>query len=233
MAQLFANNAQSVLAAGISAAALSLQLAPGTGAKFPNPTGDDFFSLTLFQMAGATEVNYEVVYCTARAGDVCTIARAQEGTTARGYNPADPVSARLTAGAIAAKANTGANTYTGAQSIAELDKGTVATGTVTFTYAGSNVQRLQVGGPLQIALAGFPASGVFGDLLIKLVNGGSAAVTMPTAPAINWQLPAGGYTTNFSTYLTAIGRSALQTAGPDWIYLWTDDAGVTPYGKLV
>jgi hypothetical protein len=40
------------------------------------------------------------VRCTARAGDVLTIVRGQEGTTARAFNLADPVSMRLTAGAL-------------------------------------------------------------------------------------------------------------------------------------
>lgn len=97
----FTNNATSVLASSITAAALSLSLSPGTGARFPNPTGGNGFLLTLFQMSGSTEVNHEIVLVTARASDTCTIVRAQEGTTARAFNNADPVSHRVTAGSLA------------------------------------------------------------------------------------------------------------------------------------
>ncbi len=97
----FTNNATSVLASSITAAALSLTLSPGTGARFPNPTGGNSFLLTLFQMSGSTEVNHEIVLVTARASDTCTIVRAQEGTTARAFNNADPVSHRVTAGSLA------------------------------------------------------------------------------------------------------------------------------------
>lgn len=98
--QLFANNAASVLANSISSAATTLQLAAGTGARFPNPGNGDYFLLTLFQMSGNTEVNHEIVKCTARNGDTLTVARAQEGTFARAFNTADPVSSRLTAGSL-------------------------------------------------------------------------------------------------------------------------------------
>ena len=98
--QLFANNAASVLASGISSAATTLQLAPGTGARFPNPANGNYFVLTLYQMSGSTEVNHEIVKCSARNGDTLTVARAQEGTIARAFNNADPLSLRLTAGSL-------------------------------------------------------------------------------------------------------------------------------------
>ena len=98
--QLFANNAASVLANGMSSAATTLQLAPGTGARFPNPANGNYFLLTLFQMSGSTEVNHEIVKCSARNGDTLTIQRAQEGSTARTFSTADPVSLRLTAGSF-------------------------------------------------------------------------------------------------------------------------------------
>lgn len=129
----------------------------------------------------------------------------------------------------------GTNTFTARQTIpsttvALVDKGTVATGTVTFDVSLAEVQRLQVGGALTIAFSGWAATGSFSAVLVKLVNGGSAAITLPT---INWQLPAGGYTTTFATYLTAIGRASLQSAGADFMLVWTDDAATTLYGKLI
>lgn len=103
MTQLFANNAASELASGISSASLTLTLKTGDGAKFPTPSGDDFFLVTLYQKVGQDEINHEIVKCTARAGDVLTVIRAQEGTTARAFSADDPVELRLTAGALTAK----------------------------------------------------------------------------------------------------------------------------------
>lgn len=111
-----------------------------------------------------------------------------------------------------------------------LDKGTVGTGTVTFDVQAAFEQRLQVSGALTLAFSNWPASGTDISVKIKLVNAGSAVVTMPT---INWVKPDGSVTTSFATYLAAISRPALQSAGTDFLLVWADDAGTTLYGKLV
>lgn len=100
MAQLFVNNANSKLVAGISNVSLSLQIAAGDGMKFPNPTGGDFFLVTLSKITSGIESSVEIVKVTARATDVFTIVRAQEGTTALAYAENDTVSLRVTAGVI-------------------------------------------------------------------------------------------------------------------------------------
>lgn len=97
---LFANNAQSTLAAPISPSATSITLASGTGALFPNPSAGQQFALTLND--AATGLLYEIVYCTARTGDVLTVARAQEGTTALTWATGDSVDNGPTAGQMAA-----------------------------------------------------------------------------------------------------------------------------------
>lgn len=99
--QLFANNSASVLASGITDVATSLTVAAGSGAKFPSPAGGDYFLVTLFQISGGAEVNHEIVKVTARSTDTMTIVRAQEGTTARAFNAADPVQLRFTSGTAA------------------------------------------------------------------------------------------------------------------------------------
>lgn len=77
-AQLFSNNAGSMLASSINGAAVSLQVSGGHGALFPLPAGGDFFLVTLVDSAG----NKEIVKVTDRSTDVMTIVRAQEGTSA-------------------------------------------------------------------------------------------------------------------------------------------------------
>jgi len=123
-----------------------------------------------------------------------------------------------------------AKTLTG-ESFTRVDKGTVASGTVTFDLSAGSVQRLQVGGALTITASNWAASGKRQYLTLVLVNGGSAAVTI--TPTINWVKPDGTFTTAIATYMTAIGRTGLQSAGTDHVVWWTDDAGTTIYGKVI
>ena len=94
--QLFANNAKTVLASGISAVATSLTVTAGTGLLFPVITGSDYFLATLCQLSVTGEINFEIVKVTARTSDVFTIVRAQESTTALAYVAGDKVELRLT-----------------------------------------------------------------------------------------------------------------------------------------
>jgi prepilin-type processing-associated H-X9-DG protein len=81
MILLFANNAESSIAAPINAATTTVQLVAGDGQKFPNPVvGSQFFKLTFVD--AATGLVNEIVNVTQRVGDVLTIVRAQEGTRA-------------------------------------------------------------------------------------------------------------------------------------------------------
>lgn len=96
---LAANNAQSVLAAGISASATTMTLNTGTGALFPAPvSGTSFFKLTLID--AATGQISEIVHVTARTGDTLTIVRAQEGTLARSWSVNDIAANMMTAGTL-------------------------------------------------------------------------------------------------------------------------------------
>lgn len=100
MTVLFANNANTTIAANINSGVTSVTLATGTGALFPNPTGGDYFLMT-FKPAAPSALN-EIVKVTARAGDVCTIVRGQEGTAAAAWSAGDIAAGLITAGALAA-----------------------------------------------------------------------------------------------------------------------------------
>ncbi|HEM6739375.1 TPA: hypothetical protein U2L42_004629, partial [Citrobacter amalonaticus] len=96
---LAANNAQTVLAAGINATATTLTVNTGTGNLFPSPvSGTSFFKLTLVD--SATGSLSEIVHVTSRSGDTMTIERAQEGTTARIWSANDIAANMLTAGSL-------------------------------------------------------------------------------------------------------------------------------------
>lgn len=94
-AVLYANNATSLLASGISDSDLSLTLQTGDGSKFPNPTAPDYFYLTL-----TDDVTNEIVKVTARSGDVLTIVRGQDGTTAASWALNTKAQLRVTKGML-------------------------------------------------------------------------------------------------------------------------------------
>ena len=95
MSVLFTNNATTTLASSITNVQTSLSVAIGTGALFPTITGSDYTMCTLQNTAGTTT---EIVKVTARSGDVFTIVRAQEGTTASTFATGDKFELRITAG---------------------------------------------------------------------------------------------------------------------------------------
>lgn len=105
MQLLFANNTQTTLAAGISSTATSITLATGSGALYPNPTsGSQYFVATMNSVTVPGLL--EVIWVTARSGDTLTVVRAQEGTSASGFNAGDTFTNFCTAGQMAAMVQT-------------------------------------------------------------------------------------------------------------------------------
>ena len=121
MTQLFSNNAYSSLAANASNSTTTLTLATGTGARFPSPTGGNYFLLTLVGLdSNANESSWEIVKVTARSTDTLTVVRAQESTTAVSWGAGTRVESRATAGtfseligALASYAPLASPTFTG------------------------------------------------------------------------------------------------------------------------
>lgn len=100
MLEVFSNNAITTIATGgLSTFSTTLKLASGTGTLFPNPVvGTQFFRISLTD--ASTRTAHEITYCTARTGDICTIVRAQEGTTAQAWLMNDIAGHFVTAGAM-------------------------------------------------------------------------------------------------------------------------------------
>lgn len=105
---LAANNAQSVLSAGISAAATVLTVNTGAGALFPSPSpGSTYFKLTIVD--AATKAINEIVHVTSVSGDVMTVIRGQEGTAARTWSTNDITANLITAGTFSSCLQTANN----------------------------------------------------------------------------------------------------------------------------
>lgn len=95
------NNATARTAAAISALDTTISLAVGQGDLFPNPASGTVFAATLSNASGTIR---EIVYCTARTGDVLTIQRGQEGTTPAAWPAATLIQTLLTNGVFEALA---------------------------------------------------------------------------------------------------------------------------------
>jgi len=96
MAVVLANNAVSRLASSLTSGATTLSVTTGEGAKFPSPSAGQWFPVTLVKATGALEI----IRCTSRSGDILTVARAQEGTSAQAFAVGDRVELRLTNAAV-------------------------------------------------------------------------------------------------------------------------------------
>jgi len=203
MALKITNNALSTLAAGIAAGDLSLTLAAGDGAKFPVLAAGDWHPVTVIKSDGTLEV----MKATARAGDVLTVARAQDGTTALAFAAGTLVQLRWTAGAVAdvysniAAANTNAN-------------GRVSKGGDTMTGQLINQESIQL------------AKGLVGDAAAPMVYNDNATrnVVFRTGPSTAYKYStidangritaAGDMFSSGRVYATANGF--METTGNIW-----------------
>ena len=78
--QIFTNNAASTLYGSLPIGGTTLVLPSGTGERFPSPSAEEYFLLTLYEKdAAGNEITIEVVKCTQRVADTLTIKRDTEG----------------------------------------------------------------------------------------------------------------------------------------------------------
>jgi len=95
---LWTDNASTLLASAITNSQTTLTVTATQGSLFPAPGAGQIFVGTLEDTGG----NIEVVWCTGRTGDTCTIVRAQEGTSAAAFASGSRFEIRCTAGMLQA-----------------------------------------------------------------------------------------------------------------------------------
>jgi hypothetical protein len=101
MAQLFSNNAVAYLNSSITNSTTTISLQSGQGSKFPDITNStDYFLLTLYKLTNGIEQNHEIIKVTSKVGDILTVQRGQEGTTARPWASSSPLECRVTANSM-------------------------------------------------------------------------------------------------------------------------------------
>ena len=99
--ELYANNARTTLSGSANNTVTTLVLQSGAGALFPSPnnTIGEYAKATL--QDSATGLRNEIVYITARTGDVLTVIRGQDGSTAQTWSAGDTVFEGVTAATLA------------------------------------------------------------------------------------------------------------------------------------
>lgn len=130
MPALFKNSATATLAGSITSTATSIAVAGGFGSLFPSLSGSQFFYATLVNSSNQVEV----VKVTARSGDVMTVVRGQDGTTARAYSSGDKFELRVVAAVLENFAQLdGANTFSGSNTFSQVINGSISGNAATVT----------------------------------------------------------------------------------------------------
>jgi hypothetical protein len=135
MTILFRNNVVSTLASGILITDNTVNLPPGEGSRFPNPSPGQYFIITVQNGAA-----FEIMHCTARTGDVLTVVRGREDTSAQTWTAGSSVTMRITAGCFDAFVQQG-HTHTTAQ-IVGLDAALASRAPLLHTHPISDVVAL-------------------------------------------------------------------------------------------
>lgn len=145
---LFANNSGTQIASSIGSGATTVSLAPGTGAEFPSPGANQYYVATFVD--AATGLINEIVHVTNMTGDVATIVRAQEGTTALSWSAGDFFSMFMTAGVASAYLQQGQSQQQATNYA--VDIGTANTLVVTLSPAPTDLSGL-IGAPIRVLVA--------------------------------------------------------------------------------
>lgn len=192
----YSNNAYSVLDGAITSAATAIQLAAGTGSRFP---ASDFRATLVSYDANGNESAWEIVHCSSRAGDVLTVARGQEGTPAAAWASGARIENRITAGSMATlepaiTPGTTAQYLRGDKTWQSLNKSAVGLGNVdntsdankpvsTATQTALNL-KANLESPTFTGVTTFPSS--WGMFTIQPGTGDGASTTVYNTTIKSW-----------------------------------------------
>lgn len=196
---LFSNNASAALASSITTSSTTITVTTGAGAQFPGITGSNYFYATLTDSSN----NLEIVKVTARATDVMTVVRAQEGTTARAYAAADKIELRVTAAGMNSFPQLGLdNTFTGVNTFSTpIAVTSGGTGGTTSTGSGAVVLATSptIASPtLTAPVLGTPASGTMTNVTGTAVGLSAGSLTTSATASTAWTVTQSGTKLNFA-----------------------------------
>jgi hypothetical protein len=143
---LYANNAAGTLAAPLTNTATALTLNVGQAALFPNPSPPFTFFATITD--AATQTLKEIVLVTAVSGNIFSITRGQDGTSAQSWNTGDIISQNVVAAELNGFQSAVNGVFTTVPIRPSSTLGIVGTTTNDNANAGSLGEYLSVTGPL-------------------------------------------------------------------------------------
>jgi hypothetical protein len=195
-----------------AASGTSLTVASGDGARFP---AAPFNGTVCPAQALATPANAEIVRVTAIAGDVLTIVRAQEGTTARAIAIGDLIAATITAKTVT-------DLESGVNFPQLATPGSVAVGAGTPSQNGAIRLENANAGPWRGVVTGRNQANTADVVMMYLAP--DSAVTLGQTPAGVLSLNASGSINSPTQPRASATRSATQQsfAPASWIYFTFD-----------
>lgn len=221
--QLWANNAKSTLAAGITNVATACSVQAGDGAKFPNPSGGDWFLATLVDNSG----NIEIVKVTARTADAfTTIARAQEGTVAQAFAGGSKCENRSTSGTLGRMVQTAGLTSTRIP-FADASGNLVDSANLVFSGTALTVNQLT-------ASTSFHCNGsIEGDSTLYIHSHGGFGVSAPSAWSVGKAVEVGfpgtgiwGDSVGVTDFMSNVYyNSGYKFAGTGYATIYEHDSG--------
>ena len=173
----------------------------------------------------ASDINTALTYTAANDSSVVHQANLETITGSKIFNAGitmNSTTMTMNSSTISMGGNTITNPQLTSYNLTMFDNGIVSSGTATLNLSKGNYQKIQINGSITLAFSNWAASGIYNELMIEMINGGSQTITWP---AIN-------FITGTGTFQSTPTRS-LQNAGTDWIAIWTHDNGTTLYGKVI
>ena len=210
------NYAISTLAGTLSPTDTTGTLALGTGALFPTVAFGVVFPAMLTPVTGT---NKEIVYVSSRSGDVVTLIRGQEGTTAQSWPAASNFIHGPTAGEINAalsRGNLAAEAHAQSVTIGPSYSGSL-TLSFTPTYAGI----VRVMGSLNL---GSPANAAITTALsCNITSGGGDVSNLPQVQTLVFSVAANTYVFMELLVTSAAGTyaSVFASYSLDYVFLQT------------
>jgi hypothetical protein len=198
----FANNATATLAHDITGVDTTIYLAAGKGSLFPIPTTNNNFYATIYNTSSTL---WEIVLVTARSGDVLTVVRAQEGTTAQTWLVGDSLGMYPTAATM--------------NQLIQIDQ--LQEGTYTVVQAGGTANALtcQITSDLTsipdgMTLVVKPTQANTGAVTLQVTIGSTILSSVPIVKGANLALtandiPSSGYPVQL-IYSVAYGAWVMQ-----------------------
>lgn len=212
MAVKLGNNAIGRLASNITSTDTSITLQAGNGTSFPALATGEWFPATIYR----ADTTLEIVRVTARAADVLTVVRGQEGTSPKAFSLGDRIELRLTAGALM-------------QLLAEVSASGVMftpTGGLVATNVQAALQELNTNKQAAGSYALASHTHAWGEITGKPATfAPTIGTTATTAKAGNYVPAWDEITGKPATFAPTIGTTATTAKAGNYVPTWAEVTG--------